>query len=103
MGQPRRPCVKLNAAVSAAVALLLTVAVIYCLRPLAGRRRDGFASRRAQEVYRTTRELFDRTGGNATYSEYKATLNDADPVLYTDVRRLWRSGRLTPEEVENVI
>jgi hypothetical protein len=91
-------------ATSVAIIVLLVVVVIYYFtRWLARGRRDGFTSRRAQEVYQSTRELFDRTGGAATYSEYKTTLSDADPVLYTDVRRLWKEGRLSPEEVAKVI
>jgi len=87
----------------AAVLLLALVAVCYLAAWLVRGRRDGFATRRAQEVYQTSRELFDRTSGAATYSEYKTTLSGADPVLYTDVRRLWKEGRLSPEEVGKVI
>jgi hypothetical protein len=91
-----------------AIVMLLTFAAIYCVACRLCRRRrrhrDNFASRRAHEVYQTTRVLFNQKGGDATYSEYKTTLGGgADPVLYTDVRRLWREGRLSPEEVEKVI
>lgn len=106
-GQQCRPCAapyKPVSATTVAVVVLLAVVIIYYFtRWLARGRRDGFASRRAQEVYQATRELFDRTGGAATYSEYKTSLQDADPVLYTDVRRLWKEGRLSPEEVAKVI
>ena len=98
VSSPSRPTASIAAIV------LLAVIVIYCgARWFAHGRRDGFVSRRAQEVYQTTRELFDRTGGAATYSEYKTTLSDVDPVLYTDVHRLWREGRLSPEEVAKVL
>ena len=95
-------------AVCLGVVTLLACAAIYCiacrLSPRRRRHRDSFTSRRAHEVYQTSRTLFDQKGGDATYSEYKTTLGEgADPVLYTDVRRLWREGRLSPEEVEKVI
>lgn len=90
--------------------LLVVVAVIYLFACwFAGRgwrrqQRDRFTSLRAQEVCQSTRALFDQTAGAATYLEYKTALGDiADPVLYTDVRRLWREGRLNPEEVEKCV
>jgi hypothetical protein len=65
--------------------------------------REGFASQRAHTVYQTARDLFTRTKGAATYTEYKAADRAADPVVYTDVRRLWREGRLTPDAVEGAL
>lgn len=87
--------------------LLLAVAIIYLftgwLAP-ARRHREGFTSPRAQEVCRASRALFDQAAGTVTYTEYKAALGGGvDPVLYTDVRRLWREGRLTPEAVQDCI
>ena len=89
-----------GATVAIVIAILLVVIALYYRARL---RREGFASRRAQEVYRVTRELFDRADGLATYSEYKTKLQGADPVLYTDLRRLWGEKRFSPEEVARVI
>lgn len=83
---------------------LFAIVVIYLFaRQRTRRHRDKFASHRAQEIYQSSRDLFDRTSGMATYSEYKTALSDVDPVLYTDVRRLWKEGRLTPEGVNSVM
>lgn len=91
-------------AAGAIVIALLAAVIIYCIaRPMFRKHRDGFSAHRAQEVYQSSRDLFDRTRGAATYSEYKLALDEADPVLYTDVRRLWKEGRLSPDEVAKVI
>jgi len=68
------------------------------------RTRDRFVSPRAHEVFRGTQAVFDQTGGNATYSEYKARMAPGvDAVVYSDLRSLWKSGGLTPEAVQEVI
>lgn len=102
-----RPCtapIKPVSATTVAIVVLLAVVIIYYLTLwLSSGRRDSFVSHEAQEVYNKSRELFERTEGNATYSEYKRELQNADPVLFTDVHRLWKEGRLSPKEVERVI
>jgi hypothetical protein len=68
--------------------------------------REGYTTRRARarEIYESSRVLFEREGKKATFSMHKTALGeDTDPVLYTDVRRLWLEGRLTPEMVEAVL
>jgi hypothetical protein len=92
--------------VTVAVVVLLAVVIIYYLaRWLGGslRLKDNFVTPRAQEVYDSSRALFDRTHGGATYSQYKTTVPQTDPVTYTDVRNLWKKGELTPESVQTVI
>ena len=107
--QPQcRPCSEPHQPVSAvtvAVVVLLAVVVIYYLSRWLGRRqKDNFVTPQAQEVYDSSRELFDRTHGGATYSQYKTTvMGQPDPVTYTDIRNLWRKGELTPEKVQTVI
>lgn len=99
-GEPYRP---VDAVTVALVVVLAVVIICYLARGLCARRREGFASQRAQEVYRTSASLFEKTRGGATYSDFKSSERAADPVLYTDVRNLWRDGRLTPETVESVL
>lgn len=65
-----------------------------------GGRKDSFT---AHQVYTASQALFERTGGAATYSEYKILLPDADSVVYTDVRNLWRKGQLSPATVAAVL
>jgi hypothetical protein len=88
-------------AVATAIIILLIVVVVL-FRPQGP--REGYTSRRAQEIYESSRALFEREGKGATFSMYKTALGGGtDPVLYTDVRRLWLEGRLTPEGVEAVL
>jgi hypothetical protein len=106
-GQGCRPCSLAGEPVSAvtvAVVILLAVVIIYYLARWLGRtQKDRFASQKAQEVYSSSQELFERTRGGATYSDYKVSVPDADAVTFTDVRRLWRAGQLSPENVQAVI
>jgi hypothetical protein len=90
-------------AVSIAVVVLIAIVVIYYFTKWLGGTRDGFVSRRAQEVYQASQELFSRTGGNASFSEFKTAAPGAEAVLYTDARSLWKQGKLTPEAVEKVL
>jgi hypothetical protein len=97
--EPYRPA----SAVAVAVIVLLVVVLVCCLvRGLGRRQKDGFASS-AREVYDDSRALFDRTGGGASYSEYKLAVRHADPVLYADTRRLWKAGQLSPANVRAVL
>jgi hypothetical protein len=90
-----------SAATLAAVILLVIVLACCLLRGL--RRREGFASARAHEVYGSSRDLFERTRGGAAYSEFRARVKGADAVLYTDVRGLWKKGALNPDAVQGVL
>ena len=86
----------------AVVALAALVVLIIVMAMRCGR-RDRFVSRQAQEVYNASKQLFGQTQGGATYSEFKTSTKQADPVLYTDVRKLWREGGFTPENVQKVL
>ena len=99
--EPYRP---VSAVTVAVVVVLAIILICYLVRWLGGRQKDGFVTQRAQEVYSSARELFERTQGNASYSEFKTTVaGGVDPVVYTDVRRLWRSGTLSPEKVQAIL
>src|SRR5580658_8540731 len=81
------------AAVIVAAALL-----IYYLVSLGSgavrRIRDGFASRRAQEVYSQSKDFFTKQGNEnqeSRFSEYKTVVPNADVVLYDDVKKMWNT------------
>ena len=87
--------------VAAGLGLLVAAAIILIVE--FRRKREGFVSKKAQEVYASSRDLFSRTAGNATYTQFQSATPHADPVVYIDVRKLWRHGDLTPENVQNVL
>jgi len=64
--------------------------------------KDDFTQSQTQEVYMTSKELFNKNGG-ATFSEFKQKLKDADAVSYTDIRNLWKGNNLTKSAVAKVI
>lgn len=90
-------------AVTIAVVVLAAILLIYYLTRWLGGGRDRFVSQRAQEVYQTSQELFSRTGGNASFSEFKTSVPNSDAVLYTDARALWKKGQYSPEKLERVV
>ena len=86
-----------------ALVVILAIALIYYLALWLGQARDGFASQRAHEVYDRSRAVFEKTGGKATFSEYKTVVPAAEAVLYTDARNLWKRGELSPEKIQEVL
>jgi hypothetical protein len=102
---PCREAPKPISAVGVAIIIVLSIVVIFIMtRGISGPRllhKDSFVSTRAREVYNISRDLFDRSSGSAPYSEYKTAITDADAVLYTDARQLWKAGRLTPETIQS--
>lgn len=81
---------------------ILLIALLLCQAARLGG-REGFAGQKAHEVYSKARDLFDSTKGGATYSEYKTRVPGADPVVFSDVRNLWRDGRLSPDSVQRAL
>ena len=86
-----------------AVVICALVAIIWFVFRRRGGKRERFASARAHEVASRAQELFS-ANDNLTYSEFKAALPGAEPVLYTDVRNLWRKSRdLSPDAVQSIL
>lgn len=83
-----------------ALAAALVICIVLLLRG-EGAQRDGFASERARAVAAGAREVFE--GGDASYAGFARRVPEADPVLHSDARRLWRAGALTPEAVDAVL
>lgn len=101
-GEPAEPVNPIKVAILVIVAALLIYYIARSLRCLGGA-RERFASKRAQEIYDRAREVFAEGGDDAPYSNYKKKVPDADPVQYSDVRRLFREGKMSPYSVESVI
>jgi hypothetical protein len=64
--------------------------------------RESFVSGRAHDICRNAKEVFESAGGD-TYSAYKQTVPDADPVQHRDVRDLFDAGKLTPQNVQDIM
>lgn len=88
--------------VYALLVLLLLLAVIWWKteRPSG---REKFVSPDAEEVAAQARELFEQKGGKVPYREYREKVKGGDPVQFDRVRKLYRKGRLVPEEVEKIL
>lgn len=92
---------------TAALAVVIVAALVAIAVLARGPRREKFTPQQAREVHSTAQELFGARGGGLTYSEYKTSAAEkgqaVDPVLFTDLRTLWKDGRLTPGEVLRVM
>lgn len=97
-----KPGSRTNMLLVAVAVVLLLVLIYYITRACSSKKGERFVSERAREVYTTAKTVFDRTSGAATYTTYKTEVPQADPVLYTDTRRLWQENKLTPEAVQRV-
>lgn len=92
--------------VQVAFLLVISLLVVYLVVCFLGGHRDkreNFVSKKAREVHDRAREVFEEGGGDANYSKYKNRVPGADPVQYADVRRLFREGKLSPHNVEDVL
>ncbi len=97
---PHRPA---NAVIMATVVLIAIILIYYLAQWVGGKRKEGFVSQKAHEIYNTSKPLFDEAKGNVSYSTFKTRVPGTDPVTYTDVRRLWSDGKLSPETVQKVL
>ena len=88
-----------------AILIAVTIILILCIARLFGAfcKHEKFASKQAHVIHDSARQIFEANGGDATYSQYKNTVPGADPVQYSDVRGLFRAGKMTPTAVENVM
>lgn len=87
--------------IQVAVVLVLLVLIVAVGAAFFRRGREGFVSDEAKAVYAGAREVFH--DGDANYTAYKNRVPEADPVQYSDVRKLWKEGQLTPEKVQGVL
>ena len=101
-GEPAEPVSAIQVAILVIVAALL---IFYIARFLGcvGGGRESFASKRAHEIHDRAREVFKEGGDNAPYSDYKKKVPGADPVQYSDVRQLFKEGKMSPYSVESVM
>ena len=100
------PEARFSAITAAIIVILATILVYYlvCLGSSVVRKvREGFISPQAYEVCAQSRDMFAKSDGNTTYSEYKSTLAHADPVQYTEIKKLWKNGELTPANVQKAL
>ena len=88
-----------NTPVLIATLVVLVIVVVY----IESRQRDTFVSERAQTVYNVSKDLFNSSQGDTSYTVFKSAVTDADAVLYHDTRDLWRQGRLSPAAVQEIL
>jgi hypothetical protein len=101
MGLPSNSTTRTLGAVLIVVGLAMVV--VGASMTIFKRRGDHFVSPKARAVHATARDLFDRTNGGATFTDFKARVRDADAVQYTDIRGLWLAERLSPEAVQRAL
>jgi hypothetical protein len=82
--------------------LIAAILAYYFAARLSRCNKDKFSAQ-AKDVHTQSLELFRRAGPDVTYSEYKTNVPGADPVLYTDIRQLWRGGQLTLAAVQRAM
>lgn len=101
-------CAKVPAKLSqwlllASIVAITALLAVYLCHQMCANGREGFVSKRALDVYEKSMSVFTEGGGNPKYLEYKKRVPGADPVQYNDIKQLFRSGNLTPANVEKHI
>jgi hypothetical protein len=100
------PEIGFSAITVALIVILATILVYYlvCLGSNIVRKvREGFISPQAYEVCAQSRDMFTKSNGGTTYSEYKSALHGADPVQFDEIKKLWKKGELTPANVQKAL
>jgi hypothetical protein len=87
---------------TSSVLLGLAIALVVIWLYEQAQARSGFVSKEAQVLHTKAKDLFDKTSGAVPYASFREATR-ADPVTYTDTRKLWRAGTLTPEAVQSVM
>ena len=82
-----------------AIFIIIIIMVLYLFNTKAD---ESFVSKRAYDVHKKSNDLF-KNNNNASYTEFKNKLPQSDPVLYSDVRSLWTSGKFNPINVQKIL
>ena len=90
------PLQPINAITVAFVVIFAIIIICYLTKC---KRKEKFTSQQASKIY----DLFNQTKGDITYSEFKVSIDNADPVLYTDARELWRNKQLSIENIQRIL
>jgi hypothetical protein len=77
------------------IAIVIIIIVIVTTTRTA--KPSGFVSQRAKDVHRQSKKAFQK---NNTYKNFRSHVKDADPVIYTDLYKLYQTGNLHPEQVQ---
>jgi hypothetical protein len=99
---PHNESSRYSATVLIAVSAVIAIVAIVAINRVCKKPRERFTSDHAPGVYKAARELFENNS-NATYSDYKAAIPEADPVQFADVRKLWISGHLSLDAVRRAL
>jgi|SaaInlStandDraft_3_1057020.scaffolds.fasta_scaffold30963_2 hypothetical protein len=84
-------------------AIILIVIIIARAYGGRGGRGESFVSPEAKEVHSRASEVFAAEGGRPTYSRYKRSVPNSDPVQFSDVSKLHKAGNLTPVAVQGIL
>ena len=76
------------------------IVIIILVIVFVGTKKSTFVSKRAREIYHQSANAFQN---NNTYSNFRRYVKDADPILYTDLYNLYKSGNLNPEYIQNIL
>lgn len=88
--------------------IILALAIIYLFSCWSST-REGFVSKRAEQIYAASQPLYSERGNATTYSEFKVRLepvvNDVGVDIFTDTKRLYvnNPSAYSPEVVQQAI
>lgn len=78
--------------------LLLSICIIYILILVRCLSKQGFSDKQAKEIY-DNKEMFKPDG---KYKTAKYKINWLDPVIYTDLRNLYRKNQFSIKKIKSI-
>lgn len=83
--------------------LILAIILILIILSIRTCKGENFVSAKAKEIYKKTKDIFDNKADEVSYTKYKKQISEADPVMFSDTWNMYRSGKLTPENVQKLL
>lgn len=82
-----------------ALIIIIIIYFLYCGRL----QKEKFTPKQVHAIQKSSKHVFDKTNGKATFSAYKKVVPYADAVIHTDTLKLWNQGKLTDKNVSEIL
>lgn len=83
------------------IAVLLAIFIFICLiiHILSSNSKNGFVTPEAMALYKKSRNVLSKDN-KISFTNFKKVTGADDVVQYDDIKKLWKDGQLTPENVQ---
>jgi len=82
------------------ICIIILIVILFGFRFFEYPQKSTFVSQRAIDISKQSLAAFSKS---KSYNNFKHYVKDHDPVIYTDAHKLYRSGNLTPEKIQEIL